>query len=253
MELNGDCRQSFDITDRTPPSPAPTYSSRFHAEKDYITPHHASNSSAHNPNFVWEDEKPFRPNIDAKPAHKDKETSDSTKAGHEDFQPLEEPHDPNHPHYTPLPRLPQRSLPPHPPPTKRRRFPLKVLIPWTLALIFFLTTLWYTSIALGVRFFNILSPPVSTTQQPPEINIQINGQDLLGAAASPGFRLDTAAIITPTPGLISTKRNGNHGNEFDTDEGTNTVTGPAAEGSVTVTETPKSTLVTITRKAVVND
>jgi hypothetical protein len=75
--------------------------------------------------------------------------------------------DPNHPHY----------IPPPPPPitqTRQRRWPRKhILIPYALALLFFLTTLWFTSIALGVRLFNVFKDNDGPVQE--VVNVYVNG------------------------------------------------------------------------------
>lgn len=82
--------------------------------------------------------------------------------------------DPNHPHYVhPSPNSYGHGSPsPHPRRDWRRK---RVLIPCILAFLFFLTTLWFTSIALGAQVFMILQPlPSNPTVQ--EINIYMDGQ-----------------------------------------------------------------------------
>jgi hypothetical protein len=83
-------------------------------------------------------------------------------------------HDPNHPHYVSSSPSPSKHcflpLPP-----RRCRWPQKrVLIPWILALLFFLTTLWFTSIALGSRVLSQM--PLDPTVQ--EIHVFLNDQDV---------------------------------------------------------------------------
>jgi hypothetical protein len=117
-------------------------------------------------------------------------------------------HDPNHPHYVEPSPKPFKHYP-LPLPHRRSRWPQKrVLIPWSLALLFFLTTLWFTSVALGSRFLSILHPlPSNPAVQ--EIHVFINDQDLRSVSVS-------ASIVTLTSSLNSTQtptrtesRNGN--------------------------------------------
>ncbi|KAF2257058.1 hypothetical protein BU26DRAFT_35450 [Trematosphaeria pertusa] len=171
-------RPSFDITSielqhsPSPPSPAPSYRSTIHTGKDY------SSFSTSPSTFTWEDRKPYK--LSTKSGHhnilhdeKTGHTTHDTENGHSDFELKEEPHDTNHPHYAP-PSSPTHYEPPQKPPPRRRRFPrLHPLLPWVLALIFFLITLWFASIALGARFLNVLHPPTSP-QLPPSINVVIN-------------------------------------------------------------------------------
>src|SRR5690242_17994330 len=84
----------------------------------------------------------------------------TSKTAFEDQKPFEikaEPFVPIHPQFpAPLPRFDHIPLPPRP---QRQRLPRKaILIPWILAAIFFLTTLWFISIALGVRLFMVMQP-----------------------------------------------------------------------------------------------
>lgn len=147
-------------------SPAPSYISSFKNQ------HHLhTGSTPSNPYFQ-------STTMIGTPAEKDT----PTKADHDD---------PNHPHYiAPVSKLynhlPHRS-------SGRRQWPRKrILIPWLLALVFFLTTLWFTSIALGARFLNIMHPTPST-QPAQDIKVYINGDILRGVT-------ETA---TPTPRTLT--------------------------------------------------
>ncbi|KAF2463467.1 uncharacterized protein BDR25DRAFT_108753 [Lindgomyces ingoldianus] len=225
-------RSSADITDRQtlaePPSPAPTYCSTFHSEKDYpTTPKQIFNS--------LNNDSKYHPS----PTSTSKFSTFSTKNEKGAFIPCEEPFDTNHPHYAPpSPQLPPRT-PSRSQKAKRRLPSLRLLLPWTLALIFFLTTLWYTSILVGVRFLDILHPD-SAHDQP--INIVIN--DLNGApsvviSTEPTFVLTSLARV-PT----ATLKPAASGNEQDPNLGTNTVTSKP----VVVVTTASATFVTITKR-----
>ncbi|KAH4856982.1 hypothetical protein HBH75_069490 [Parastagonospora nodorum] len=145
-------------------SPAPSYMSSFKNQQYLHT-----DSTSNNPYFQ-------SATITGILAEKDA----PTKADHDD---------PNHPHYIEpaskfYDHLPRRSY-------GRRQWPKKrILIPWLLALVFFLTTLWFTSILLGARFLSIMHPTAST-QPAQEIKVYINGDVLRGVT-------ETAAVI-PTP------------------------------------------------------
>jgi hypothetical protein len=159
-----------------------------------------------------------------------------------DFEPLEEPFDTHHPHYIPpAPRLP-------PPitsrPTKHTRLlpPLRLLIPWTLALIFFLTTLWYTSILAGARFLNILNQDPYRTQP---INIVINSFDATPSVKSGTYSTPDLITTSFAPASSATLRPLPTGNGFDPDPGTNTVTGKPA---IAITSTQRTGFVTVTRR-----
>ena len=124
----------------------------------------------------------------------------TSKSAFEDQKPFDvkiEPLDPSYPQFAaPMPRCNDIPLPPRP---QRRRFPRKaILIPWILATIFFLTTLWFTSIALGVRLFMALQPaPSNLTVQ--EIRVLINEDMLRGtASAFTSFVTVSAGAATAT-------------------------------------------------------
>jgi hypothetical protein len=105
-------------------------------------------------------------------------------------------------HPTPLPLY-------EPPVTPARsRMPrLAVLIPWILATLFFLTTLWYTSIALFVNTRH----PITTNDYTPEINVYIDGIE-----ATPSVKISTAPAATITSAPTSSQVNDNQGGEFIT-------------------------------------
>lgn len=95
----------------------------------------------------------------------------------------------------PMPRFEGIPLPPRP--QRQRQLPRKaILIPWILAAVFFLITLWLTSIALGVRMFMAMQPATST---PPvqEIRVFINGE-VLQSTASALISVVTPAAMAPT-------------------------------------------------------
>jgi hypothetical protein len=261
-------KPSFDITDHIagPFSPAPTYSSRLDSE-DYISPQTTASFPFRNqePVYTWEDEKPYRPVSDQKKSPDRFPDEKHMYQESDKYEIQEEPYDRSHPHYiAPIPGPPPfvpslASLPPR----RRRLPPLRLLIPWTLALVFFLITLWFTSILVGVRFFNILHPSSSP------INIQINGVDIPTASPSPPSSpfsaplrptpvSTAAATITPKPTSSSVV----HEPDFDTDEGSNTVT-EKREGlpeaiislvgrlsSIVDAQEPKSTFITVTRRPI---
>lgn len=99
--------------------------------------------------------------------------------------------DPSHPHF------PNSFPPTHDHLPSRHhihgRWPQKrILIPWLLALLFFLTTLCLTSIALGVRFLNMnkTSPPVVQ-----EIKVYVNGIEAEGTTQT----MSLMNPVGPTP------------------------------------------------------
>ncbi|KAF3008686.1 hypothetical protein E8E13_009275 [Curvularia kusanoi] len=104
-----------------------------------------------------------------------------------------EPFVPSYPQFAvPMPRFNDIPLPPRP---QRQRLPRRaILIPWILAAIFFLTTLWFTSIALGVRLFMVMQP---APRNPPvqEIRVYINDAVIQSTAS--------AHIAVATPSAIA--------------------------------------------------
>ena len=155
-------------------SPAPSYMSSFKNQ------HHAhTGSTSNNPYFQ-------SATMTGTPAEKDT----PTKADHDD---------PNHPHYIePVSKfynhLPHRS-------PGRRQWPRKrILVPWLLALVFFLTTLWFTSIALGARFLNIMHPTPSAQ----DIKVYINGDILRGVTET--ATSDSTLTVAPSASSTYTGR-----------------------------------------------
>lgn len=181
---------SFDITEThtyttKSPSPAPTYRSTVHFDESYSSM----------------DEKPRQ----------------ALKEKHVPFHPLQaELCDNSH---FPV-NLPNR------PTTKgRSRFPkLSIIIPWTLFIIFFLITMWYTSIAFGIRLFATLHPTsaaVNTYPEAPVVNVIIKGQNDLA--------LPSVVLIT-TAGLPSTTTQAPVlGSGVEVNSGTNTITSQVGE------------------------
>ncbi|KAF2190806.1 hypothetical protein K469DRAFT_392993 [Zopfia rhizophila CBS 207.26] len=228
MELSHNSKPSTDTTDNAsaePPSPAPTYRSTFHTTKDYaFAPNHTSGAN----------EKSSRMDYAITPNHTShrKEKFSSKAKDEEDFNPVEEPFDTTHPLYIPPAPAPAAEPTPDLPARRstRRIPPFRILLPWTLFAIFFLTTLWYTSIAFGIRLFHSLSP--SPPQQP--INIVIN---------PPAHGTPSVVISTATP----TSKPPVPGNGVDPDLGTNTMTSKPSETPKT-SEGPKSTLVTVMKR-----
>ncbi|KAA8619166.1 hypothetical protein PtrSN002B_008587 [Pyrenophora tritici-repentis] len=181
---------SMDMTSvelRDMSSPAPTYSSTFHSEDISSTsPRHASvaTSKSGTPNNPYYQSNkhwplPLTPHPELKAPAKDEEEAQVKP----DYQ------DPKHPHFAQSigPDFPT-TLPP------RSRMPQKrVLIPWILFIIFFLITLWYTSMLFGARFLSITRPLPPPT---PQINVYINGDIFQGAAT---LSISTAVIQTSSP------------------------------------------------------
>ncbi|KAF2036170.1 hypothetical protein EK21DRAFT_34532, partial [Setomelanomma holmii] len=156
-------------------SPAPTYTSMRKSMDWPLTPEHdsfptAKANTSKNPHYQSSETEAAAKGRSRKGAIDDEESR--VKADYEDA---------NHPHYV---HPPTKSYTYNSPPLPARsRWPRKrVLIPWILAIIFFLTTLWLTSVALGARFFSILHPlPSSPAVQ--EINVFIDGEALRGVVS----------------------------------------------------------------------
>lgn len=123
----------------------------------------------------------------------------TSKSAFEDqkvFEVKAEPFHPVYPQYpAPMPKFDNIPLPPRP---QYRRVPRKaILVPWILAAVFFLTTLWFTSIALGVRLFMVLQP---THANPPvqEIHVMFNEDMLHGTASAYTSFITLSASATTT-------------------------------------------------------
>lgn len=94
----------------------------------------------------------------------------------------------------PMPRFDSIPLPPRP--QRQWQFPKKsILIPWILVAVFFLITLWFTSIALGVRLFMAMQP-ATPTHPVQEIRVFING-DMLQSTASAFISVAAPSVIAP--------------------------------------------------------
>jgi hypothetical protein len=111
-----------------------------------------------------------------------------------------EPIDPSYSHFTaPAPRFDDIPLPPRP---QRQRLPKKaILIPWILAVTFFFTTLWFTSLALGVRLFMIFQP-VPTSPAVQEIHVVIDGDMFRGTR--PAYTSFGEITTSATPSTMQT-------------------------------------------------
>lgn len=179
-------RASIDMTSiELQNSPAPTYSSTLDAQDWPLTPPpHASFSTAAkgsastNPFHRPLEVRSIPHNFTGRSTQRDLESS-PVKPDHQDV---------NHPHFAGASSKPSDDTWPSLPP--RRRWPhRRVLLPWALALLFFLTTLWFTSIALGARFLMKLHPVQN-------INVYLNDEFLRTTAS--------ASTATLMPTLIST-------------------------------------------------
>ncbi|CAA9959820.1 hypothetical protein PTMSG1_03228 [Pyrenophora teres f. maculata] len=181
---------SVELRDLT--SPAPAYSSTFHSE-DVLstTSQHASfaatpkSGTSNNPYFQptqnWP--LPLTTHSELKASAKDEEEAQVKP----DYQ------DPNHPHFA----QPAGSDFPTTLPARSRMPQKRVLVPWILFAIFFLITLWYTSILFGARFLSITRPLPPPT---PQINVYINGDILQGnASISTSITFIQISSTTSTP------------------------------------------------------
>ena len=128
-------------------------------------------------------------------------TSKSAFEDQKAFEVKTEPFVPIYPQFpAPMPRFDDIPLPPRP---ERQRLPRKaILIPWILAVIFFFMTLWFASIALGVRLFMVLQPgPTNPPVQ--EIRIVINEDMLRGSAAAYTTFVTLTSSTTPSTAVAS--------------------------------------------------
>jgi hypothetical protein len=106
--------------------------------------------------------------------------------------------DPSHPHFP-------TSFPPthdHMPPRLnfRSQWPQKrIIFPWILALLFFLTTLWFTSIALGVRFFHMTKISPASTPVVQEIKVFVNGIEAGGNTMTSSL---TSSIVPASSTIV---------------------------------------------------
>jgi hypothetical protein len=178
-------------------SPAPTYSSTLDAQDWPLTPPQhalfstaAKGSTSNNPFHQPPEDRSIAIHFTGRTAQRDVESS-PVKPDHQDV---------NHPHFAGASSKPSDDtwlpLPP------RRRWPhRRVLIPWVLALLFFLTTLWFTSIALGARFMTKLHPVQ-------HINVYLNDElmhaSMSASTSTPILSLSSTLSITPTTSVTAT-------------------------------------------------
>ena len=144
----------------------------------------------------------------------------TSKSAFEDQKVFEVKTEPFHPIYpqfpAPMPRFDDIPLPPRP---QRRRVPKKaILIPWILAAVFFLTTLWFTSIALGVRLFMVLQP-APTNPPVQEIHVLINEDVLRGTASAYTSFITLSATVTTTTATASATTSTNYASAEPTSTG----------------------------------
>ncbi|KAF2847155.1 hypothetical protein T440DRAFT_352970, partial [Plenodomus tracheiphilus IPT5] len=145
------------LASRTVPSPAPMYASTVPRRESLWSPQVSNN--------------------DSKYAAHQRQTHSYIPAASENVTSPDH-RDPNYPLYA-NPATPDyqvgRPL--------NTRWPKKTtIIPWLLAAVFFLITLWYTSILFGARFFSTLFP-LPAVPVVPEVNVIINGEVLHGAVS----------------------------------------------------------------------
>ncbi|EOA90806.1 uncharacterized protein SETTUDRAFT_24934 [Exserohilum turcica Et28A] len=110
----------------------------------------------------------------------------------------------------------------------RNRLPRKrILVPWLLCTIFFLITLWFTSILVGARFLSIVRPSLVAQ----EIHIYIDGELFEAEATSQGSHAAaTSSAPMPSP---TTPNIGNDLGRASSDIGGRIA--PAPTGFVTMT------------------
>ena len=196
---------SKDITSHAHPTPLPTYFSQqlprwtskssFEDQKAFEAQPEPFGYTVRTdpivPNFSHQTE-PFHPHK-TQPFHSHKAPFYPQKA---------EPFIPGYSQFpAPMPRFDSVPLPPRP--QRQVQLPRKaILIPWILAAVFFLITLWLTSIALGVRMFMVMQPAAST---PPvqEIRVFING-NMLESTASAFISVAAPSAIAPVPTAAGT-------------------------------------------------
>ncbi|KAG9185252.1 hypothetical protein G6011_07796 [Alternaria panax] len=175
-------------------SPAPTYSSTFILHNIPLAPRRDSfagtpqSGTSSNPYH-----QPTTPEPLSSIRHSS--TRSSSKDAEEahvkpDYQ------DTNHPHFA-------RSSGPGFPTTlpTRSQMPQKcILVPWVLFAVFFLITIWFTSILLGARFLSIIhqTSPALTVQN---VHFYVNGEAVQGSVL-----VFTRTVTLPTGTLISTSK-----------------------------------------------
>ncbi|KAH9875442.1 hypothetical protein J1614_004934 [Plenodomus biglobosus] len=178
------------------PSPAPAYTSTAPCEEPYLSPELSNYDSKYRnrrqntySNIPAANERAST--LPRSKSHLPQETKESTSPDYRGR---------NHPHYA------SHAMPGYPADQPQGlRLPRKViLIPWILASVFFLATLWNTSILFGARFSSALFlHPASSIM--PDINVIINGE-LLHEAASTTLMTPSMDTAAPnTIGSVSTK------------------------------------------------
>jgi hypothetical protein len=155
------------------PSPAPTYSSTFDSQDISDIPRHTGFT------IMPHNDMSYRQSPEHEPSAPTFQLWEKTPLDDKEaIRTRPDYLDSNHPHFANsiesdiAPVLPARS-----------RIPAKrILIPWVLFAIFFLISMWYTSILFGARFLSIVRPtPSSITAQ--EINIYIHGELVQGTVS----------------------------------------------------------------------
>lgn len=185
---------SMDMTTFEPQlSPAPTYRSSCSPTDWPLTPEGPSSSAAKESTSS----NPYHPPglSDQPPLSRTKgcRKEDGCSSTKPDYQ------DPSHPHYVESEMKSYRqSSSPRP---SRRHWPQKrVMVPWVLAILFFLTTLWFTAIALGARYLSFLrSAEVAPVLH--EINVYVNGDIAQNTLAAETLTItqSPSATLSATP------------------------------------------------------
>lgn len=210
-------------------SPAPAYSSTCKSQEWPLTPQHTQSSTT--TNGATSNNPYHHPAVMEEVPEKQSQNDEENPPTKPDY------HDPNHPHYAePLTKAYGHHSPPLPP---RRRWPQKrVLIPWGLAVLFFLTTLWFVSIVLGARFLTILYPLPSS---PPvhEINVFLDGRVFRGseaaATATTTVLASSTLDVSSTPSVLYTGRSFLSPTGRPSSEDPGRLLEPRVDGFVTVT------------------
>lgn len=190
-------RQSMDMASiELRNSPAPAYRPTFESQDWPLTPTKRTQSPIERTNNPYYRSSTAEDGLATSKSQALEAEAASTKP---DYQ------DPNHPHFAGAKHTEHHapSLPARP-----RRWPQKrILIPWALAIVFFLTTLWFTSMVLGVRYMSILHPSPQSPAAVQEIYVVIN-DELLHASAStrtviPSITASSTLTSSPSSGPTS--------------------------------------------------
>ncbi|USP81040.1 hypothetical protein yc1106_08314 [Curvularia clavata] len=173
-------------------SPAPTYSSTFDSQDISDMPRHNSFSIMSKSNTPWDT---YHQSTKQEPPPVFESWDKIRLEDGEGLRVKPDYLDSNHPQYA-------RSAQPELVTTRpeRRRLPAKrILIPWALFVIFFLITVWYTSILFGARFLSIIRP-VPSNLAAQEINIYIHGELVQGTVS---VSTRSFAALTSTTPIVS--------------------------------------------------